>query len=67
VIGAFTTSGISFIKLVGVGLPAAVVIDATVVRALLVPATIRLLGRANGWPRSPLRRLHARLALSEAG
>jgi hypothetical protein len=42
----------------------AVVIDATVVRALLVPATIRLLGRANWWLPSPLRRLHARLALS---
>ncbi|GAB2853097.1 MMPL family transporter [Actinoallomurus bryophytorum] len=67
VIGAFTTSGISFIKLIGVGLLTAVVIDATVVRALLVPATIRLLGRANWWLPSPLRRLHARLALSEAG
>ena len=66
-IGAFTTSGISFIKLIGVGLPAAVVIDATIVRALLVPATIRLLGRVNWWLPSPLRRLHARLALSEAG
>jgi RND superfamily putative drug exporter len=43
-----------------------VVIDATIVRAL-VPATIRLLGRVNWWLPSPLRRLHARLALSEAG
>jgi RND superfamily putative drug exporter len=67
VIGAFTTSGISFIKLIGVGLLTAVVIDATIVRALLVPATIRLLGRVNWWLPSPLRRLHARLALSEAG
>jgi uncharacterized membrane protein YdfJ with MMPL/SSD domain len=67
VIGAFTTSGVMFIKLVGVGLLAAVVVDATVVRALLVPATIRLLGRANWWLPRPLRRLHARVALSEAG
>ncbi|MDN3356563.1 MMPL family transporter [Actinomadura sp. DC4] len=67
VIGAFTTSDISFIKLIGVGLLAAVVVDATLVRALLVPATIRLLGRANWWLPGPLRRLHARVAISEAG
>jgi RND superfamily putative drug exporter len=67
VIGAFTTSEISFIKLIGVGLLTAVVVDATVVRALLVPATIRLLGRANWWLPKPLRRLHTRLELSEAG
>jgi trehalose monomycolate/heme transporter len=67
VIGAFTTSGIAFIKLIGVGLLAAVVVDATVVRALLVPATIRLLGQANWWLPRPLRRLHARVAFPEAG
>jgi uncharacterized membrane protein YdfJ with MMPL/SSD domain len=67
VIGAFTSSDIAFIKLIGVGLLAAVVVDATLVRALLVPATIRLLGRANWWLPRPLRRLHARVALSEAG
>jgi uncharacterized membrane protein YdfJ with MMPL/SSD domain len=67
VIGAFTTSGITFIKLIGVGLLVAVVVDATLVRALLVPATMRLLGRANWWLPRPLRRLHARVALREAG
>ncbi len=67
VIGAFTTSGIMFIKLIGVGLLAAVVVDATLVRALLVPATMRLLGRANWWLPRPLRRLHTRIALREAG
>lgn len=67
VIGAFTTSDIAFIKLIGVGLLAAIVVDATLVRALLVPATIRLLGRANWWLPRPLRRLHARVALNEAG
>lgn len=66
VIASFATSGIMFIKLIGVGLLAAVVVDATVVRALLVPATIRLLGRASWWLPRPLRRLHARVALSEA-
>lgn len=67
VIAAFTTSGIMFIKLIGVGLLAAVVVDATVVRALLVPATMRLLGRANWWLPRPLRRLHSQVALSESG
>jgi trehalose monomycolate/heme transporter len=67
VIGSFTTSGIMFVKLIGVGLLAAVVLDATLVRALLVPATMRLLGRANWWLPRPLRRLHARVALREAG
>jgi RND superfamily putative drug exporter len=67
VIAAFATSGVSFIKLIGVGLLVAVVVDATLVRALLVPATMRLLGRANWWLPSPLRRLHARVALREAG
>ena len=67
VIGAFTTSGIMFIKLIGVGLLAAVVVDATLVRGMLVPATMRLLGRANWWLPKPLRRLHTRIELSEAG
>lgn len=67
VIGAFTTAGASFIKLIGVGLLVAVLVDATLVRALLVPATMRLLGRANWWLPPPLRRLHARVALREAG
>ncbi|GAA0340145.1 MMPL family transporter [Actinoallomurus spadix] len=66
VIAAFTTSGVSFIKLIGVGLLVAVVVDATLVRALLVPATMRLLGRANWWLPRPLRRLHARVAIRES-
>lgn len=65
VIAAFTTSGISFIKLIGVGLLVAIVVDATLVRGVLVPATMRLLGRANWWLPAPLRRLHARVALNE--
>jgi len=63
VIGAFSTSGITFIKLIGVGMIVAIVVDATVVRALLVPATMRLLGGANWWAPPALRRLHARLGL----
>ena len=49
VVGAFSASGITFIKLMGVGMIVALLVDATVVRVLLVPATMRLLGRANWW------------------
>ncbi|MEW2357234.1 MMPL family transporter [Spirillospora sp. NPDC029432] len=66
VIGAFATSGITFIKLVGVGMVIAIVVDATVVRALLVPATMRLLGRANWWAPGPLARVHRRYGIRES-
>ena len=56
VIGGFATSGIVFIKMIGVGMLVAVLLDATVVRALLVPATMRLLGPANWWAPAPLAR-----------
>jgi RND superfamily putative drug exporter len=64
-IGAFATSRIVFIKELGVGTALAVLIDATLVRALLVPALMELLGRRNWWAPPPLRRLHARLRLGE--
>ena len=44
VVGAFSASGITFIKLLGVGMIVALIVDATIVRVLLVPATMRLLG-----------------------
>jgi uncharacterized membrane protein YdfJ with MMPL/SSD domain len=65
VIGAFSLSGITFIKLIGVAMAIAIVVDATVVRALLVPASMRLLGRWNWWAPAPLRRLHDRIGLRE--
>jgi trehalose monomycolate/heme transporter len=65
VIGAFSASGISFIKLMGVGMIVALVVDASIVRVLLVPATMRLLGRANWWAPGPLRRLYARYGIRE--
>ena len=65
-IGAFATSEIVFIKQLGVGTAAAVLIDATIVRALLVPALMKLLGEWNWWAPEPLRRLHARLGVSES-
>lgn len=49
VFGAFATSGIAVVKLIGVGLFVALLVDATVVRVLLVPAAMRIMGRANWW------------------
>jgi trehalose monomycolate/heme transporter len=65
VVGAFSASGITFIKLMGVGMIVALVIDATVVRVLLVPATMRLLGRANWWLPRPLRPVYARYGIRD--
>jgi RND superfamily putative drug exporter len=64
-IGAFATSEIIFIKQLGVGTALAVLIDATIVRALLVPSLMRLLGDWNWWAPKPLARLHRRIGLSE--
>ena len=64
--GAFATSQIVFLKEIGVGAVIAVLVDAFLVRALLVPSLMALLGRANWWSPRPLRRLHARVGLSEA-
>jgi RND superfamily putative drug exporter len=65
-IGAFATSQIIFIKQLGVGTALAVLIDATIVRALLVPSLMRLLGDRNWWAPRPLARLHRRIGLSES-
>ena len=65
-IGAFVTSKLVFLKEVGVGVAAAVLIDAFIVRALLVPSLMALLGRWNWWAPAPLARLHRRLGLTEA-
>jgi RND superfamily putative drug exporter len=62
---AFGTSGVSFIKMFGIGLGLAVLMDATVVRAFLVPAFMRLAGEANWWAPAPLRRFHQRFGLRE--
>ena len=66
VIGAFSLSGITFIKMIGVAMLIAIVVDATIVRILLVPATMRLLGRANWYAPGPLRRLYARYGIRES-
>jgi putative drug exporter of the RND superfamily len=54
-------------RMFGVGLTLAVLADATLVRMLLVPAFMRVLGRVNWWAPKPLARLHKHLGISEAG
>ena len=63
--GAFATSQIIFIKENGVGTALAVLIDASIIRALLVPSLMELLGKWNWWAPAPLRRLHERFGISE--
>lgn len=64
-IGAFATSKIIFIKQNGVGTALAVLIDASIIRALLVPSLMELLGKWNWWAPAPLRRLYERYGISE--
>jgi uncharacterized membrane protein YdfJ with MMPL/SSD domain len=64
-VGAFATSRVVFVKELGVGIAVGVLVDATLVRALLVPSLMKLLGRWNWWAPRPLRRLHERLGLED--
>ena len=63
---ALIAAQVAFMRMFGVGLTLAVLVDATLVRMLLVPAFMHVLGRANWWAPKPLARLHARLGISEA-
>ena len=63
---AIATSQVTFIKLMGVGLTLAVIMDATLIRAVLVPAFMRLAGRANWWAPQWMRRIHDRFGISES-
>ncbi|PWG15395.1 transporter [Streptomyces sp. V2] len=65
VLSVFAVSGVTLLKLLGVGLALAVILDATLVRAVLVPAFMCLAGRANWWAPMPLRRFHDRVGLRE--
>jgi RND superfamily putative drug exporter len=65
VFAAFATSQVTFLKLFGIGAALAIVVDATLIRALLVPAFMRLAGGANWWAPRPLRLLHDRVGLRE--
>jgi RND superfamily putative drug exporter len=62
---AMLSSGVSFIKLFGMGLALAVIMDATLVRAALVPAFMKLMGSANWWAPPALRRVHERFGIRE--
>ncbi|MFE9627786.1 MMPL family transporter [Streptomyces sp. NPDC006527] len=62
---AIGTSRVTNTKMLGLGIALAVLMDAMVVRSLLVPAIMRLTGRATWWAPAPLRRFHARFGLSE--
>jgi RND superfamily putative drug exporter len=65
VIAGFALGDVLFVKQVGVGLALAIIVDATLVRTLLVPATMRLLGRYNWWAPRPLAALYSRLGFGE--
>jgi RND superfamily putative drug exporter len=64
---ALIAAQVSFMRMFGVGLTLAVVVDATLVRMMLVPAFMHLLGRWNWWAPRPLVRLHERIGISESG
>jgi len=63
--GAFATADIVIIKSLGVGMAIAIALDATIVRALLVPATMRLMGDYNWWAPRPLKWLWDRIGIQE--
>lgn len=63
---AFSVSTVFFVKQISIGMAVGVMIDATVVRALLVPSLMRLLGEWNWWAPAPLRRFHRRFGFSES-
>jgi RND superfamily putative drug exporter len=64
-IGVFSTSSISFIQQIGIAAATGVLLDAFVVRTLLVPSLMALLGKWNWWSPKPLRRLHGKIGISE--
>jgi RND superfamily putative drug exporter len=67
VFGAFGLAEVVIIKAIGIGLAIAVAIDATIVRSLVVPAVMRLLGDVNWWAPRPLRWMYARIGIGDLG
>ncbi|MFI8392887.1 MMPL family transporter [Streptomyces sp. NPDC085540] len=63
---AFLVSDVTYVKAYGIGLPLAVLMDATIIRGALLPAAMRLGGRAMWWAPEPLRRLHARFGIKKS-
>ncbi len=64
---ALIAAQVAIMRLFGVGLTLAILVDATLVRVVLVPAFMHLMGRWNWWAPKPLAKLHARLGISESG
>lgn len=62
---AFGVSQVTFLQLFGIGTAFAILLDATLVRGVLVPSFMRIAGRANWWAPGPLRKLHSVVGLSE--
>lgn len=62
---AYLSSGVVFLKMLGLGLALAIIVDATLIRAVLVPVFMRLAGEFNWWAPASLRRLHERFGLRE--
>ncbi|MEU9114797.1 efflux RND transporter permease subunit [Streptomyces sp. NPDC048483] len=61
----YASSGIVFLKMLGLGMVVVILLDATLIRAVLVPVLMRLAGKANWWAPGPLRALHRRFGISE--
>jgi RND superfamily putative drug exporter len=62
----YATGGVVYLKMIGVGMAVAVLVDAVLIRGVLLPAFIRLAGSANWWAPPPLRRMHERFGIAEA-
>ncbi len=62
----YASSGIVFLKMLGLGMVVVILVDATLIRAVLVPVFMRLAGHANWWAPAPLRALHDRFGISES-
>jgi RND superfamily putative drug exporter len=65
VFACFLTSGVTSIKMLGLGVSFAILLDATVVRGILVPALMRVAGDWNWWAPKPLRKLHSKFGINE--
>jgi RND superfamily putative drug exporter len=63
---ALIAAQVSFMRMFGVGLTVAILMDATLVRMILLPAFMHVMGRANWWAPAPLARLHQRIGISES-
>ncbi|MGU3431674.1 MMPL family transporter [Actinomycetes bacterium M1A6_2h] len=63
VTGAFTISGLSIMRFLGVGMILALIIDATIIRMLLVPSLVKLMGNANWWAPAWMKKIHSKVGI----